>query len=302
MRDRFTAFLCAVAFASVIALHVQDSAGSPPTPKLITKAHTQRLAATDLEISGDLEGFPAKATRYLTREDLLTLPQTTYTVIDDSNFTGPTEISGVLLEDLVHALAGAPDADLVIAICDDQYHAHYPRPYLAGHRPLLVLKVNGQPPERWPKDAEGHGQNMGPYMISHREFTPSFKILAHQDEPQIPWGVVRLEFRNEKTVLGAIVPHGPNSTDSAIQAGYRIAQQNCFRCHNTRDEGGKKAHHPWLVLSAWATADPGHFAAYVRNPQSENPLAQMSPNPAYDDATLQALTAYFQAFSAPEKP
>ncbi len=86
-----------------------------------------------------------------------------------------------------------------------------------------------------------------------------------------------------------------------VQDGYRIAQQNCFRCHNMGDEGGHKAGRPWLVLSAWATASPEYFAAYVRNPQASNPRAQMPGNPGYDDATVRALIAYFQTFSSPEQ-
>lgn len=68
------------------------------------------------------------------------------------------------------------------------------------------------------------------------------------------------------------------------------------------DIGGQNAQHPWLVLSAWAAASPAHFAAYVHNPQSENPGAAMPANPTYDDVTLQALIAYFRTFQSPEKP
>jgi mono/diheme cytochrome c family protein len=309
MRNRFTAAGASVVIVILaivaLALHLPFAAASSPTssslPSLISKAHAQRLSANDLAISGDLAGLPAGSTRYLSREDLLTLPQVTYTVTDDANFTKPTEISGVSLDDLARSLAGEPPDDLVIAICSDQYHSHYTRAYLAGHHPLLVLKVNGQPPEGWPKDAEGHGQSMGPYLISHGKFTPAFNILAHQDEAQIPWGVVGLEFRNEKMFLGTIGPPR-NASDVNVQAGYRIAQQNCLRCHNLGDAGGQKARHPWLVLSRWATASPEHFAAYIRNPQSENPRAEMPGNPKYDDATVQALIAYFRTFQPAEKP
>jgi mono/diheme cytochrome c family protein len=273
-----------------------------PSQSLIGKSHSQRLSPTDLEIAGDLTGLPPGTSRYLTREDLLLLPQVTYTVTDDPNFSGSTEISGVPLEGLLRVLASAPDADLVTAVCDDRYHSHYPHAYLFAHHPLLVLKVNGEPPENWPKDAEGHGQQMAPYLISHGQFTPRFKILAHQEEAQIPWGVVRLEFRNEKALFGAIAPRGPAASSAVVQAGFRIAQQNCLRCHNLGNEGGQKARRPWLVLSAWAAASPEYFAAYVRNPQSQNSQAQMYPNPTYDDATLQALTAYFRTFSSQEKP
>jgi mono/diheme cytochrome c family protein len=271
------------------------STASPP------KLRTTRLSPLDLEIAGELEGLPSGTTRYITHDDLLTLRQTTYTVADDPNFAGLTQVSGVPLEELFRDLAANPDSDLIVAICGDQYRANYPQSYIAAHHPLLVLSVNGKPPSEWPKDAEGHGSDMGPYMISHSKFTPSFTILGHHDEPQIPWGVVRLEFRNAKTVFGAIAPHGPRATEPQVQDGYRIAQQNCFRCHNMGDEGGHKAGRPWLVLSAWATASPEYFAAYVRNPQASNPRAQMPGNPGYDDATVRALIAYFQTFSSPEQ-
>jgi len=171
-----------------------------------------------------------------------------------------------------------------------------------AHHPVLVLEVNGQPPSGWPKAAEDNSSDMGPYMISNPEFTPSFKILSHVDEAQIPWGVVRVEFRDEKIVFGAIAPRGPHAQDREVQDGLRIAEQNCFRCHNAGREGGKKSGRSWESLGALATGSPKEFAAYVRAPQAKNPSAEMPGNPQYDDATLAALTAYFRTFSGPAKP
>ena len=301
MRCVLPAVLCAIAFVPASALADTKTAIAAG---LLQHAHSRRTAATDLEIAGDLRGQPPGSARYLSREDLMMLPQVSYNVNDDSNFTGPTQISGVLLENLIPALASEPDRDLIVAVCDDQYHAHYPHSYLAAHHPVLVLTINGQPPERWPKDAEGKNMDMGPYLISHAQFKPTFKLLSHEDQAQIPWGVVRLEFRNENGLLAAIAPPARYSEDASVQTGYRIAQQNCLRCHNAGTEGGQQAHHPWLVLSAWATTSPVHFARYVRNPKAENPNAQMHPNPKYDDATLLALTSYFRSFllSPQEKP
>lgn len=273
-----------------------EDAAIPTTPTLTLR--TERSSPLDLEVGGELVGLPAGTTRYLTRDDLLALPQETFVVKNDANFAGPTEVSGVPLEELIQRLGAAPDSDMVVAICDDQYRANYPQAYIAAHQPLLVLKINGKPPDGWPKDAEGHGQGMGPYMISHRKFLPSFKSSPHGDEAQIPWGVVRIEIHDEKTVYGAIAPRGPYATDEAVQEGYWIARQNCFRCHNNGTAGGTKAGHPWLVLSAWATASPDYFADYVRNPQSKNPRAQMPGNPSYSDKMMSALTAYFRSFTA----
>jgi mono/diheme cytochrome c family protein len=279
-----------------------DSAAKANPAIFSPPLHSSRLSPSDLEVGGEFSGLAPGTTRYITRDDLLALPQVAFTVIDDPNFTGPTQVSGVTLEELVRHLVMSADSDLIVAICEDQYRATYPRPYIAAHHPVLVLTINGRPPSGWPKDSEGHGKDMGPYMISQPRFEPGFKILAHQDEPQIPWGVVRLEFRNEKAVFGAIAPRGPHAADPQLQDGYRIAQQNCFRCHNMAQEGGQKEGYSWVVLSGWAAASPDNFSAYVRNPHANNPHAQMPGNPTYDNATIQALLAYFQTFSPQETP
>jgi mono/diheme cytochrome c family protein len=295
--------LVALMFIGVAVLHSsgpsQVRAGGGAVSSLSLELRATRSSPLDLEVAGELASLPAGTTRYLTREHLLELPQVLYTVSDDANFPSPTEISGVPLKELGMRLASAPESDLIVAVCDDQYRAFYPRTYLAAHHPVLALKINGQSPDRWPKDAEGHGFDSGPYLISHPSFTPSFRILAQAEEAQIPWGVIRIEFRDEKTVFGSIAPRGPKAADPAVQAGYRIAQQNCLRCHNMGTEGGQKAERSWLVLAAWASASQERFAAYVRSPKSKNPKAQMPGNPAYDDATIVALRAYFQTFTQP---
>ena len=263
-----------------------------------------RQSPWDLEIGGELAGLPPGTTRFLSREALLTLPQVTFTVSDDANFTGPTKITGILLENLTRTLSASPASALVVAICDDQYRVNYPQQYVASHHPVLVLEINDQPPSGWPKDSEGHGMSMGPFLISHTRFIPSFKVLSHSDEQQIPWGVIRLEFRNENTVFGAIAPRGPHAQEKLVQSGFKIARQNCFRCHNMGSEGGTKAGQAWPVLAAWAGATPDVFSAYIHNPQTKNPEARMPGFPAYDQQTLRALTAYFRTFLSPpgERP
>jgi len=296
--------LCIVSslsFAALAILHSDNATGI--TLKSVVTSRTSllilrevRSSPLDLEIGGELAGLADGSTRYLTREDLLALPQVEYRVTDDANFTGPVRVGGVLLQELAKRFAGAPDAALAVAICDDKYRANYPQAYVTVHHPVLVLTIDGKGPEGWPKDSEGHGLSMGPYLISHAKFAPSLQILSHADEPQIPWGVVRLEFRNEKVVFGAIAPRGTHAGDPAVRDGYRIAQQNCYRCHNMGAEGGQKAGRPWEVLAVWASASPQRFASYVRSPQAVNPKAEMPAFADYDDATIATLRAYFQTF------
>jgi mono/diheme cytochrome c family protein len=272
----------------------RDASGEEKTSRFTLRQ--QRQTPLDLEVDSE-PGGDRRSKQYVSREYLLRLPQVTATVTDDANFKKPTEISGVLVEELRTALRVPASADLTVAICGDQYHAHFPADYIELHQPILVLKINGKGPDEWPKDVDGHTVYLGPYLISHAKFTPSFKILAHADEAQIPWGVVRLEFRQKEKVFGAIAPRGPAASDANVRAGFRIAQQNCFRCHNAGAEGGTKAGIPWPVLAGWATAAPEKFAAYVRNPQASNAESQMTASPQYDDATMAALIDYFKTFA-----
>jgi hypothetical protein len=138
---------------------------------------------------------------------------------------------------------------------------------------------------------------MGPFLISHSKFTPAYKVLSNAEEPQIPWGVVRLEFRNEKQVFGAIAPHGPHASGTEVQSGFLLARQNCFRCHNSGAEGGQKAGISWSAIAAIAASAPDFFAKYVRNPQAQNKEAKMEGSPDYDDATMKVVIAYFTTFT-----
>lgn len=282
-----------VAYVPIVQAQTKPVAFGSLTKKWLTA----RESPLDLELAGDLKGLPAGSTRYVRRDDLLALPQTSFAAVHDEKFTGSTQVSGVPFDELIRALGREPGSDLVVAIASDGYRSNFPSEYIAAHHPLLVLEINGQAPQGWPKDAD-HGVYMGPYTVSYDNFVPSFKVFAHADEEQIPWGVIRLEFRDEKAVYGAIEPRGPHASDAAVQAGYRIAQQNCFRCHNAGSEGGQKSQRPWLVLSAWATASPEFLTAYVRDPKSKNPSAQMPGNPDYDDSTMHALIAYFRTFTS----
>ena len=261
--------------------------------------HKQRRSDLDLALSGDLADAPAGENRYISREDLLKLPQYSFTV-RDANFPRSARVSGVRLDVLVRRLAAHPRADLVLAVCSDEYCAPYTRAYLAAHEPILVLNVNGNSPANWPKDPGG--SDMGPYLIANPRFAPSFSVLSHGDEQQIPWGVVRVEFRDQKRTLATIAPRGPSASDVLVEDGYRIAQQNCFRCHYLDGVGGRKSGLTWQVLAAWAAGSPGFFAAYVRDPRSKNPKAHMPGSPAYDSQTLRALTSYFRTFVRPAAP
>jgi cytochrome c2 len=284
------AFLVLMAGVALVAL-------SPTDSKL--PLYADRSSAGDLEVGGDLAGLPAGSTRYVRYEDLLRLPQETYAVSDDSNFPTKTKIEGVSLEALAHLIGKSSHDLLIVAVCYDRYRTNYSPDYLATHRPLLVLRINDQPREHWPPSE--YGGSMGPYLISHPFFKPAFKVLSHEDESQIPFGVVRLELRTEVEVFGAIRPGAVDRENEQVQQGYIIAREDCFRCHNMGAEGGTMAERSWLKLADIASVDGTRFRRIIRNPGSVTPGAKMPAHADYDDATLNALTAYFRTFAAEGK-
>jgi cytochrome c2 len=238
--------------------------------------------SADLKIGGKVVSY----------QDLLRLPQVRFTS-DDSNFPAPVPLSGVSLEELKRSFGA--DGDMVVAICKDGYRSNYPASYLAAHHPVLVLTVDGKPPAEWPKTERN--EELGPYVIANPNFIPAFKVLSHSDEQAIPFQVVSLEFRNEQQVFGAIAPHGDFAPGSPVADGYRIASQNCFRCHNMGAEGGQMAGVSWPRIGLDAKISPRFFAKYVRQPQSVDPNSKMAGSPEYDDETIAALRAYFTTFA-----
>jgi mono/diheme cytochrome c family protein len=259
------------ALLAVLSLHA-PAQGTPRIP-----LHRTRQHASDLELGGELAGVPPGQTRFVAWADLV------------------KRVSGIPLESLPALLGASPTARMLIAICSDAYNAHYPAAYLAAHHPLLVLRLDGRDPAHWPLGAEH--LPMGLYMITHARFAPSHRVLAHSEQPQVPWGVVRLDFRTEASVYRPILPIGPAAQTPLVQQGFLIARENCFRCHDRGGEGGTKANRPWDVVARRAVTDPRWFADYVRDPRKINPASQMAPDPQYDDATLAALRAYFTPFA-----
>jgi mono/diheme cytochrome c family protein len=280
-------------FALIVLCGMTVGMAALKTPQRLV-LQLARQASSDLEIGGSLQGVPQGQTRFVSYQSLLSLPQETYTVTDDSNFGQTQQITGIPLAELPTLLGAQAGASMVIAICDDNYAAHYPASYVSAHHPLLVLKVNGLKPDHWPLGVDQ--LPMGPYMVSHPSYKPSFRVLSHDDEAQVPWGIVRLDLRREQEVYAPIQPQGASANDTVVQQGYAIARQNCFRCHNRSGEGGQKSSYSWGHLAHKAVTDPTFFNAYVRTPKQLNAQSQMAASPQYDDATLSALRRYFASF------
>lgn len=282
----------ALMFAPTNAEKTAAQKNQMPKPSL----HDTRTSPTDLELFNDLPGSAPHAEHYVAYSELLKLPQVTFTVTDDLNFPGKVEIKGIYLDELLRILNIPRTNTLIAAICDDGYEGHYPAEYRASHHPILVLAVNGKPLNLVRRTGEGGAY--GPYLVSHPSFKTGYRILAHPEEAQIPNGVLELRFEKEDEVFHAIEPRGTFAPNSPQMQGYTIARENCFRCHNAGAYGGYKAGISWSVLTRIATTKPDFFKSYIKDPESESAYAEMPGFPEYDNATLAALTAYFQVIPA----
>jgi hypothetical protein len=260
----------------------------------------RRPSSPPLKLSGVLKGTHRNHVEEISYAQLLRLPQEQFAVVDDSNFPHTVHLSGVDLDFLVRTFAAHNHKIMVAALCNDGYEAHYTAEYRAKHHPFLVLKANGRALAELPRTSDGG--SYGPYLISHKRFVPSFRVLSHQDEPQTPNGVLELRFLQEDRVLKALKAPGSSTEDKTMRDASIIALQNCLRCHNLGNYGGTKAHVPFPMIAVLARYSPDFFAAFIRNPTSKIPNAKMPGNPEYDAQTLQALTAYFRTFVPPGKP
>lgn len=282
-----------VAVGACLALPAADS---PSAGHLL---QTTRSAPSDLEITGTAVNAARDAVRYISYEHLLTLPQVTAAVIGDDNFRGLPHkkivVTGVYLDVLEDSLGVDSSSDLVTAHCADGYRSDFTREYIHSHRPILAMKIDGEPVKTWV--AQTHTSDPGTYFITYQDFAPSFNVLSYQEMPEIPAMVVRLHFGSSQPVFSAIAPRQGTSSDLRVMEGFRIAQQHCYRCHNMGSYGGTKAGRSWRTLGTYAAASPSTFERYIRNPKFVDPKSAMPANPEFDKPTVEALQAYFQTFA-----
>jgi mono/diheme cytochrome c family protein len=264
-------------------------AAASPGPRHLALM-SQRSSPQDLEIAGDVPGVAAGATRFVSYAELSRLPQVSYTVRNDDNFSGRVRLSGVSMDVLLAALGMNGRNELIAAVSGDGYEGHYTTAYRAAHHPFLVLRIGGREPAQWKPGPDG--EKYTPYVISNPDFKPAFHVQAHEDLAQIPYGVTELKLYPEKATLAALEPHGGGA---AAMEGYRIAVQNCLRCHRAGTIGGTKSPFGWPQMGLVAKGKPVAFGRYVVRPQAVNPEAEMPPNPEYSAATIAALTAYFRS-------
>ena len=262
-------------------------------------AHAQTISLSparhlpdDFEVTG-LTPSPG----YLSRASLLKLPQSSAVIENDPDFPHlRLDVTGVPLETLARALRIPESHYLIDMLCIDNYRSHDPADSIHQHHPILVLRVQGKAPAVWASATKN--EDPGPYFVAYDHYAPTFKVLTHADQRQVPTNVVRMNVTTTEATYGPISPPSPATRE--MDAGFTIAKQNCLRCHAQGLVGGTKSIFTWQMLAAIASHTPRDFERYIRKPTDINPHAAMPANAIYDDPTLAAITAYFQTIAAPE--
>jgi cytochrome c2 len=253
-----------------------------------------RSSPTDLAVSGLLAGVPAGETRYLPWAELRGLP-TRHLRLRDEFIPGEQDVTVVFLAELWRALRPAPDADVLLAVCDDGYAAVYRQDFIARYRPFLVLEINGQGPDHWPPP--GLRFNPGPYAITVSPgVVPAVADFLDVNHKK-PWGVVALTMARAADAFHDAYAGRWQQLSPRAAAGREIWINSCASCHAGPGTtfGGTKSGQPFAVLAAVAQANPDFFRGYVRHPQALVPGAKMEAHPLYTDAQLAALIAFITA-------
>ena len=274
----------------VIALLASNLNAAPLQPS------ETRQSWQDLEvITLDSQGDPAK-TVYYTYDQLLTLPAVTVKTDRDPNTNNPATYTGIYISELFEAFGADASFDVIGAKCFDRSKQYYDRDYVAKHRPILLLKFDGNVPRDWPHREQGN--KLGPYCVVHESFSPAETIYGYVEQPRIPYGVFSLELTRFSESLGLFTPKKGRS-DPEVMKGQKIAIGSCISCHNFGKAGGHAADASFFLLAAKAATSKDSFRKKVIDPRSMSPTSNMPAYPTFDDNTFNALEAYFKAMISP---
>jgi cytochrome c2 len=257
--------------------------------------HRERALPTDLAVTGRLTGVPAGETRYVRWADLRALPATMKMKLDGEFVKGEQEVTALWLADVWAALPKEANADVLLASCTDGYASVFRPDFIKTYRPILVLEINGQGPDKWPPP--GLKFNPGPYVITvSKNIVPAVETYLDVGHKK-PWGTNVIEVAHYADRFKGAYAGKWEGLSARAEAGRQLYINSCTSCHAGPERifGGTKAGRPFEVLAAHATYNAEYFKKYVRAPKSVMPGATMEAHPHYTDEQLAAIIAFISA-------
>lgn len=139
----------------------------------------------------------------------------------------------------------------------------------------------------WEPIGQGRA-NPGPYYLVWRD--PSQMSL---DTHPRPWQLASIEIAPFEATFPHVAPAGVAPGAPALE-GFRLFRESCIHCHAMNREGGRVGPDLNVPQSIVEYRPEAQIRAYIRDPRTFR-YSNMPAHPAFSDANLDALIAYFQA-------
>jgi mono/diheme cytochrome c family protein len=139
----------------------------------------------------------------------------------------------------------------------------------------------------WEPIGQGRA-NPGPFYVVWRE--PTQHSL---DTHPRPWQLASIEIAPFEATFPHTVPTGV-AADAPAQRGFRLFRESCLACHAINREGGRVGPDLNVPRSIVEYRPRDQIRAYIRDPRAFR-YSNMPAHPAFTEADLDALVAYFEA-------
>jgi len=203
--------------------------------------------------------------------DLRALP-TMKLRLDGEFVKGEQEVTALWLADLWAALPRAEGADTLLATCTDGYAAVYREAFIAAYRPIVVLEINGQGPEKWPPP--GLKFNPGPYVITvAKEIVPGVATLldAGHKKPCGHRGDRGRELWRPVTAMPTRASGPRSCRGPRLGARFGSTRARVATMDRVQRSVAPSPNRPFEVLAAHAGYNAACFKKYVRAPKTAMP-------------------------------
>jgi mono/diheme cytochrome c family protein len=269
----------------LIALAACDGSAAKPAPPA-SAAPIASVEAMKAELSFVRDG---KQVRALSRAALeAAVPPETWTAFDPY-YNKPKTWRALPLAAVLEKGFGAPAAELAkldfVLRARDGYTVPLPGAKLfekGGYIAVADLEVPA-----WEPIGQGRA-NPGPYYVVWRE-PPQHNLDTH---PR-PWQLAAIEIAPFEATFPHTVPTGVAEGAPALR-GFRIFRDACITCHAINREGGRVGPDLNVPQSIVEYRPEPQIRAYIKDPRTFR-YSNMPAHPAFGDAELDALLAYFQA-------
>ena len=257
---------------------------APSAPSAPSAATTDDASLASLSFARG-----GKPVRVLTRAELeAAAPPETFTTLDPY-YNKPKTYRALPLAAVLQKGFGEPAAELAkqdfVLRARDGYTVPLPGKKLfekGGYIAIADVDVPG-----WEPIGQGRA-NPGPFYLVWRE--PS---QASLDTHPRPWQLASIEVAPFEATFPHVAPNGL-APDAPAVRGFRIFREQCITCHAINREGGRVGPDLNVPQSIVEYRPEPQIRAYIKDPRTFR-YSNMPAHPAFTDADLDALVAYFHA-------